>query len=292
MALMHLGWSMAGPFFDCHQGFLPSNHEFRNDTRSFLKGKTVRKGPLKQNVGADTIQMLNDLKESENGVFDGYGVNNNLKHKSCLWELPYAKALILPHNIDLIHQERNITESIMSVCLDVINFTKDNVNVRKDLADLYDCPNMEVRPNARWNLRRTKDLYYLKPTERKEVLRCLKTLKFPDRYAANIKQAINVSTGKLNGLKSHNYHIFIERRVPVMFCGYFKPNFWKMFSKLSYFYRQICAKHVSKVMMQRLEKEIAMLACKMETVFPLGWFNAMQHLLVHFPWEARVGGLV
>jgi hypothetical protein len=96
MALMHLGWSMVGPFFDCHQGFLPSNHEFRNDTRSFLKGKTVRKGPLKQNVGADTIQMLNDLKESENGVFEGYGVNNNLKHKSCLWELPYAKALILP----------------------------------------------------------------------------------------------------------------------------------------------------------------------------------------------------
>jgi hypothetical protein len=35
------------PFFDCHQRFLPSNHEFKNDTRSFLKGKTVRKGPSK-----------------------------------------------------------------------------------------------------------------------------------------------------------------------------------------------------------------------------------------------------
>ena len=42
--------------------------------------------------------------------------------------------------------------------------------------------------------------------------------------------------------------------------------------------------------MQRLEKEIAVLVCKMETVFPHGWFNAMQHLLVHLPWEARVGG--
>jgi hypothetical protein len=28
--------------------------------------------------------------------------------KSCLWELPYAKALILPHNIDLMHQEHNV----------------------------------------------------------------------------------------------------------------------------------------------------------------------------------------
>jgi hypothetical protein len=54
-----------------------------------------------------------------------------------------------------------------------------------------------------------------------------------------------------------------------------------MFAELSYFYRQICAKQVSKVMVQRLEKEIAMLVCKMETVFPSGWFHAMQYLLVH-----------
>jgi hypothetical protein len=27
----------------------------------------------------------------------------------------------------------------------------------------------------------------------------------------------------------------------------------------------------------------------METVFPPGWFNVIQYLLVHLPWEARVG---
>jgi hypothetical protein len=76
----------------------------------------------------------------------------------------------------------------------------------------------------------------------------------------------------------------------VMFRGYFEPDLWTMFAELSYFYRQICAKEVSKVMMQRLEKEIAVLICKMETVFPPVWFNAMQNLLLHLPWEARVGG--
>jgi hypothetical protein len=34
------------------------------------------------------------------------------------------------------------------------------------------------------------------------------------------------------------------------------------------------------------------LVSKIEKVFPLGWFNVIQHLLVHLPWEARVGGLV
>jgi hypothetical protein len=43
-------------------------------------------------------------------------------------------------------------------------------------------------------------------------------------------------------------------------------------------------------MMQKLEKEIAVLVCKMKKIFPPGWFNAMQHLLVHLPWEAKVGG--
>jgi hypothetical protein len=44
--------------------------------------------------------------------------------------------------------------------------------------------------------------------------------------------------------------------------------------------------------MQMLEKETALLVCKMETIFPPRWFKAMQHLLVHLHWEARVGGPV
>jgi hypothetical protein len=111
----------------------------------------------------------------------------------------------------------------------------------------------------------------LKPPERKEVLRWLKTLKFSDRYVANIKRVVNVGISKLNGLKSHDYHIFKERLMLVMFHVYFKVDLWKMFVEPNYFYRHICAKQVLKVMMQRLEKKIAVLVCKMEKVFPLGW---------------------
>jgi hypothetical protein len=45
----------------------------------------------------------------------------------------------------------------------------------------------------------------------------------------------------------------------VMFYGYFDADLWKIFAKLSYFYRQICAKQDSKAMMQKLEKEIVVL---------------------------------
>jgi hypothetical protein len=91
--------------FDCHRIFLPSNHSFSNDTRSFLKVNTIRKGLQKREFRAGIIKMLDDLKESENGVFEGYGENHNWTHKNYLWELPYAKALTLSHNIDLMHQK-------------------------------------------------------------------------------------------------------------------------------------------------------------------------------------------
>jgi hypothetical protein len=210
------------------------------------------------------MKMLDDLKELENSVFEGYGENHNWTHKNCLCELPYAKALILPHNINLMHQVRNMAESIMSMCLDVTGFMKDNMNTRKDLATLCDHPLLEAKTNAKGNLSRPRAPYCLKPTERKEVLKWLKTLKFLDRYASNIKRVVNADTGKLNGLKSHDYHIFIERLMLVMFRGYFKVDLWKMFAEPSYFYRQICAKQVSKAIMQKLEKEITMLVCKIK----------------------------
>jgi hypothetical protein len=57
---------------------------FRSDRQSFLKGKIVRKGPPKQKLGADIMEMLKNLKESENGVFEGYGENHNWTHRYCL----------------------------------------------------------------------------------------------------------------------------------------------------------------------------------------------------------------
>jgi hypothetical protein len=78
-------------------------------------------------------------------------------------------------------------KSIMSMCLYVIGFMKDNINVRKDLVAPCDHHSLEAKINAKGNLSRPRAPYYLKPIGRKDVLKWLKTLKFPDRYAANIK---------------------------------------------------------------------------------------------------------
>jgi ABC-type multidrug transport system ATPase subunit len=77
-------------------------------------------------------------------------------------------------------------ENIISMCLDVTDFSKDNMNVRKNLVVLCDRPSLEVKKTAKENLTRPQ-ASYLMSTERKEILNWLKKLKFPDRYVANIK---------------------------------------------------------------------------------------------------------
>jgi hypothetical protein len=39
-----------------------------------------------------------------------------------------------------------------------------------------------------------------------------------------------------------------------------------------------------------MEREAVVLLYKLEKIFPPGFFNSMQHLILHLPYEARMGG--
>jgi hypothetical protein len=56
------------------------------------------------------------------------------------------------------------------------------------------------------------------------VMRWMKRLKFPDSYATGVKRCVNVTTVKIHGLKSHDYHIIIERLLHVMLRGYLEDD--------------------------------------------------------------------
>jgi hypothetical protein len=48
-------------------------------------------------------------------------------------------------------------------------------------------------------------------------MRWMKGLKFHDGYTAGLRRSVNMMTKKLIGLKSNDYHIIMERLLPVMF---------------------------------------------------------------------------
>ena len=113
---------------------------------------------------------------------------------------------------------------------------------------------------------------------------------FPDGYAANLSRGVNLGTMRVNGMKSHDYHVWIERLLPAMVRGYVPEHLWLVLAELSYFFRQLCAKELSRTVVANLEKVAPELLCKLEKIFPPGFFLSMQHLIVHLPYEARMGG--
>lgn len=134
--------------------------------------------------------------------------------------------------------------------------------------------------------------FCLTRTERKEILEWFQNLKFPDGYAANLRRGVNLKNLRINGLKSHDYHIMIERLMPIMFRGYFPNETWEVLAELSFFYRKLCAKEIDLSEITNMEQQVHVLLCKLEKIFPPGFFNPMEHLIIHLPYEARVGGPV
>ncbi|XP_066334207.1 uncharacterized protein [Miscanthus floridulus] len=228
-----------------------------------------------------------------NGGFIGYGNNHMWTHISALTRLPYFKHLLLPHNIDVMHTEKNVAEALWATLMDIGKKSKDNVKARLDVEKICDRPKLVMKtpaPGKRW--KRGLADYILKRADRKEVLQWMKTLQFPDGYAVNLSRGVNLQTMKVLGMKSHDFHIWIERILPAMTRGYLPEPVWRVLAELSFFFHQLCAKELSQDICVDLEKAAPLLLCKLEMIFPPGFFLSMQHLILHLPREARLGGPV
>jgi hypothetical protein len=91
-------------------------------------------------------------------------------------------------------------------------------------------------------------------------------------------------------MKSHDFHIWIEWILPATVPGYVPEHVWQAFIELIYFFCQLCAKELSQAVIVDLERLTPMLLYKLEKIFPLGFFNPMQHLILHQTYEAQMGG--
>lgn len=55
------------------------------------------------------------------------------KNKSIFFELPYWQYLLIRHNLDLMHIEKNVCENILGTLLNIPGKTNDGIKARKDL---------------------------------------------------------------------------------------------------------------------------------------------------------------
>jgi len=209
--------------------------------------------------------------------------------KSIFWDLPYWKDNLLRHNLDVMHIEKNFFDNIFNIMMNVSGKTKDNEKARMDLTLYCRRKDLELKLGANGKLLKSKTNYTLTADQTKLVCQWIKELRMLDGYSSNLVRCANVDKGTMHGMKSHDCHVFMECLLPIAFSS-LSPHALNPPIETSHFFKDLCSTTLMEDDLSRMEQNISFILCKLERIFPLGFFNSMEHLPIHLAYEARLGG--
>ncbi|GLT29628.1 hypothetical protein SLA2020_044820 [Shorea laevis] len=84
----------------------------------------------------------------------------------------------------------------------------------------------------------------------------------------------------------------MQSLIPVAFRDLLLKQVWEPLVEISEFFRALCAPVIQVNDMAIWQERIVEIIYKLERIFPPSFFNNVEHLAIHFPYEARVGGPV
>ena len=97
---------------------------------------------------------------------------------------------------------------------------------------------------------------------------------------------------RLYGMKSHDRHVFMQTLIPLAYNDLLPKRIWDELMEISHIFRDICSNKLNVDHIERLETNMVETLYKHEMIFPPSFFDSMEHLSIHLPFEAKVGGLV
>jgi len=188
------------------------------------------------------------------------------KKRIIFFELPYWKHLLLRHNLDVMHIKKNICDNMLGTLLDLLGKNKDSLNAKLDLTKMPTHDKLQanlvgdkyVVPKAPFKL--TLD-------ERREVTTLLWSLCVPDGYSSNFSRCVTIEDGIILGMKSHDCHIFMQDLLLPAFRGVLDEKVLEPLVNLSNYFKQLCSKTIYVDVLEQMEKNIAVMLCKLERIF-------------------------
>ncbi|XP_057250051.1 uncharacterized protein LOC130591140 [Beta vulgaris subsp. vulgaris] len=194
---------------------VPIDHKWRLNRSSF-GGKVQRGPPPVPLMGFDVLEQLNGYSNMEFGKAskgkrkrgERYIVHQ-WKKRSVFFQLPYWRHLLVRHNLDVMHVEKNVCESILGTMLDLPGKNKDSLNARLDLIDMkmHDKLRPKSLGNDKWQVPPAP--YNLTLSERRKIVTFLSKLAFPDAYSSNISRCVSLHDGKVAELEKMEMNIAI-----------------------------------------------------------------------------------
>jgi len=157
-----------------------------------------------------------------------------------------------------------------------------------DIALFYNCKNMELGFDGS-RVTKPRASFVLEKNTQQLVYQWLKSLCFPDGHASNISRLVNLEKCSLYGMKSYECHVFMQTLIPFSYRDLLPKGIWDALTKISHFFRDICSNKLHTNHIEQLEMNIIETICKLEMIFPLSFFDSMEHLPIHLSYEEKVG---
>ncbi|KAL5540764.1 hypothetical protein UlMin_044087 [Ulmus minor] len=280
-----------------HCRFLPSTHRWRSNLD--FDGCTERKRPPRRFSSVDIMDQLRRVKTTILGKHPNYGRVKrkrgddelNWRKKSIFYELPYWAEIELKHNLDVMHIEKNVCDSLLGTLMGDPHKSKDIDDARRDLQNLgirselhlYEDGNRLMTPVVE---------YTFSEVNRRKFCRFVRSVKFPDDFAFNLSKNVAQNDSRIVGLKSHDCHVIMQRLLPIWCRSLVNKTISSTIIELCTFFNQLRMRTVNVTDMVKAQDQLVIIMCKLERIFPPAFFDIMIHLVLHLPEEAILGGPV
>ena len=114
-----------------------------------------------------------------------------------------------------MHVEKNISESTYGTLLGIEGKNKDTDKGRIDLQNMNFRHTLHLKQRLDGSYDKPRAFFSLSPNKRNGFYDFLKSVKYPDGYAANISRSVNAKNSRLSDLKSHDCHVLLQRILPI-----------------------------------------------------------------------------
>ncbi|KAL0332930.1 UNVERIFIED_CONTAM: hypothetical protein Scaly_2194500 [Sesamum calycinum] len=84
----------------------------------------------------------------------------------------------------------------------------------------------------------------------------------------------------------------MRKLIPIAFLEMLPEHVWSALTEVSLLFQSTCSTMLDVHKLHELENSVAIILCNLEKIFPPAFFNSMENLIVHLPYEARTGGPV
>ncbi|KAK0596884.1 hypothetical protein LWI29_019852 [Acer saccharum] len=214
------------------------------------------------------------------------------KKKSIFFELPYWENNLIRHNLDVMHIEKNVCDNKLWTLLGVVGKSKDNLKARRDFEDLGLRKPLHPQQQGATKVYLPPTCFTMNKVNKDVFLKVLKSVKVPDGYASNISRCVRMKEHTIFGLKSHDSHKLMQQLLPLVARRALPKNVVEALIELSNFFRQLCSKVNLTSDLENIQDRIGLTLCHLEKIFPMSFFDVMEHLPIHLAEEALISGPV